>query len=158
MPRYGARLRQSDCTKSRFAARPISTAVALHMSTTDLTQIHELHRYALLEPNTQQTCKYNYLPKNGMYATFQGFRHRPGRAERNHEKSPTGQNKYTVCLRRERTPAVVATLSSLNKILSVKGGWQMNLTIRQFRARFWPSRICVVYRRQQVSVHHAGSC
>jgi hypothetical protein len=28
--------------------------------------IHELHRYALLEANTQ-TCKYNYMPENGMY-------------------------------------------------------------------------------------------
>ncbi|WP_140438168.1 mandelate racemase/muconate lactonizing enzyme family protein, partial [Salmonella enterica] len=46
---------------------PISTAVALHMETAIPNfVIHELHRYALLEPNTQ-TCKYNYLPKNGMY-------------------------------------------------------------------------------------------
>lgn len=46
---------------------PISTAAALHMETAIPNFIiHELHRYALLEPNTQ-TCKYNYLPKNGMY-------------------------------------------------------------------------------------------
>lgn len=46
---------------------PISTAAALHMETAIPNFIiHELHRYALLEPNTQ-TCKYNYLPQNGMY-------------------------------------------------------------------------------------------
>lgn len=46
---------------------PISTAAALHMEAAIPNFIiHELHRYALLEPNTK-TCKYNYLPKNGMY-------------------------------------------------------------------------------------------
>ncbi|MEA0983602.1 enolase C-terminal domain-like protein, partial [Salmonella enterica] len=46
---------------------PISTAVALHMETLIPNfVIHELNRYALLEPNTQ-TCKYHYLPKTGLY-------------------------------------------------------------------------------------------
>ncbi len=35
--------------------------------------IHELHRYALLEPNTQ-TCKYNYLQER--HVRRSGFRHR----------------------------------------------------------------------------------
>jgi L-alanine-DL-glutamate epimerase-like enolase superfamily enzyme len=47
---------------------PISTAAALHMEAAIPNFIiHELHRYALLEPNTK-TCKYNYLPDNGYYA------------------------------------------------------------------------------------------
>lgn len=46
---------------------PISTAAALHMETAIPNFIiHELHRYALLEPNTK-TCKYNYLPNDGFY-------------------------------------------------------------------------------------------
>ena len=46
---------------------PISTAAALHMEAAIPNFIiHELHRYALLEPNTK-TCKYNYLPKDGFY-------------------------------------------------------------------------------------------
>ncbi|MGV4276138.1 mandelate racemase/muconate lactonizing enzyme family protein [Citrobacter farmeri] len=46
---------------------PISTAAALHMEAAIPNFIiHELHRYALLEPNIR-TCKYNYLPKNGCY-------------------------------------------------------------------------------------------
>lgn len=46
---------------------PISTAAALHMETAIPNFIiHELHRYALLKPNTT-TCKYDYLPKNGYY-------------------------------------------------------------------------------------------
>lgn len=46
---------------------PISTAAALQMEAAIPNfMIHELHRYALLEPNTR-SCKYNYLPKNGMY-------------------------------------------------------------------------------------------
>lgn len=69
---------------------PISTAVALHMETAIPNfVIHELHRYALLEPNTQ-TCKYNYLPKNGMYEVPE-LRHRPELTEetmKNHQPSP----------------------------------------------------------------------
>ncbi|NVO13661.1 MAG: mandelate racemase/muconate lactonizing enzyme family protein [Rhodoplanes sp.] len=46
---------------------PISTAAALHMEAAIPNfVIHELHRYALLEPNTR-TCKYDYQPKNGIY-------------------------------------------------------------------------------------------
>jgi len=46
---------------------PISTAAALQIEAAIPNFIiHELHRYALLEPNTK-TCKYNYLPKDGMY-------------------------------------------------------------------------------------------
>ncbi len=46
---------------------PIMTAAALHLECAIPNfVIHELHRYALLEANTK-TCKYNYLPKNGMY-------------------------------------------------------------------------------------------
>ena len=46
---------------------PISTAAALHMEAAIPNFIiHELHRYALLEPNTK-TCRYNYLPQNGFY-------------------------------------------------------------------------------------------
>lgn len=46
---------------------PISTAAALQMEAAIPNfMIHELHRYALLEPNTR-TCKYNYLPSSGMY-------------------------------------------------------------------------------------------
>jgi L-alanine-DL-glutamate epimerase-like enolase superfamily enzyme len=46
---------------------PISTAAALQIEAAIPNfMIHELHRYALLEPNTK-TCKYNYLPANGMY-------------------------------------------------------------------------------------------
>ncbi|TWH51796.1 mandelate racemase/muconate lactonizing enzyme family protein [Sporomusa sp. KB1] len=46
---------------------PISTAAALQMEAAIPNfMIHELHRYALLEPNTT-SCKYNYLPKDGMY-------------------------------------------------------------------------------------------
>ncbi|HWR05960.1 mandelate racemase/muconate lactonizing enzyme family protein [Sporomusa sp.] len=46
---------------------PISTAAALHIEAVIPNFIiHELHRYALLKPNTQ-TCTYNYMPKNGMY-------------------------------------------------------------------------------------------
>lgn len=46
---------------------PISTAAALQMEAAIPNfMIHELHRYALLEPNTR-TCKYNYLPDKGMY-------------------------------------------------------------------------------------------
>lgn len=47
---------------------PISTAAALHMEAAIPNfMIHELHRYALLEPNTR-TCVHNYMPQNGMYA------------------------------------------------------------------------------------------
>lgn len=46
---------------------PIMTAAALHLEAAIPNfAIHELHRYALLEANTS-TCKYDYLPKNGMY-------------------------------------------------------------------------------------------
>lgn len=46
---------------------PISTAVALQMEAAIPNfMIHELHRYALLEANTT-SCKYNYVPKDGMY-------------------------------------------------------------------------------------------
>ncbi len=46
---------------------PISTAAALHMEAAIPNFIiHELHRYALLEPNTR-TCVHNYMPENGMY-------------------------------------------------------------------------------------------
>ncbi|HMM22643.1 MAG TPA: mandelate racemase/muconate lactonizing enzyme family protein [Selenomonadales bacterium] len=46
---------------------PISTAAALHIEAAIPNFIiHELHRYALLEANTK-SCKYNYLPKNGIY-------------------------------------------------------------------------------------------
>lgn len=46
---------------------PISTAAALQIEAVIPNFcIHELHRYALLEPNTK-SCKYNYLPENGMY-------------------------------------------------------------------------------------------
>jgi L-alanine-DL-glutamate epimerase-like enolase superfamily enzyme len=47
---------------------PISTAAALQVEAAIPNFIiHELHRYALLEPNTK-TCKYNYMPVNGMYS------------------------------------------------------------------------------------------
>jgi L-alanine-DL-glutamate epimerase-like enolase superfamily enzyme len=46
---------------------PISTAAALHIEAAIPNFIiHELHRFALLEANTK-TCKYNYMPVNGMY-------------------------------------------------------------------------------------------
>lgn len=46
---------------------PLLTAAALQIEAAIPNFIiHELHRYALLEGNTN-TCKYNYLPKNGMY-------------------------------------------------------------------------------------------
>ncbi|QDR83390.1 mandelate racemase/muconate lactonizing enzyme family protein [Sporomusa termitida] len=46
---------------------PISTAAALHIeSVIPNFIIHELHRYALLEANTK-SCKYDYLPKQGVY-------------------------------------------------------------------------------------------
>ena len=46
---------------------PISTAAALQMEAAIPNfMIHELHRYALLEANTT-SCKYNYVPKDGMY-------------------------------------------------------------------------------------------
>lgn len=46
---------------------PIATAAALHIEAAIPNFIiHELHRYALLDANTK-TCKYNYMPKNGMY-------------------------------------------------------------------------------------------
>lgn len=46
---------------------PIMTAASLQLECAIPNfAIHELHRYALLEANTK-TCKYNYLPKNGMY-------------------------------------------------------------------------------------------
>lgn len=46
---------------------PISTAAALHIEAAIPNFIiHELHRFALLETSIK-TCKYNYLPKNGMY-------------------------------------------------------------------------------------------
>jgi L-alanine-DL-glutamate epimerase-like enolase superfamily enzyme len=46
---------------------PISTAAALQMEAVIPNfMIHELHRYALLEANTR-SCKYNYVPKDGMY-------------------------------------------------------------------------------------------
>lgn len=46
---------------------PISTAAALQIEAAIPNfLIHELHRYALLEPNTK-TCKYNYMPTNGVY-------------------------------------------------------------------------------------------
>ncbi|VFS41996.1 mandelate racemase [Salmonella enterica subsp. enterica serovar Typhimurium] len=74
---------------------PISTAVALHMETAIPNfVIHELHRYALLEPNTQ-TCKYNYLPKNGMYEVPGASRHRPGTDRRNHEKITNHHRKIS---------------------------------------------------------------
>lgn len=47
---------------------PISTAAALHMEAAIPNfMIHELHRYALLEPNTR-TCVHNYMPEKGMYS------------------------------------------------------------------------------------------
>ena len=47
---------------------PISTAAALHMEAAIPNfMIHELHRYALLEPNTS-TCVHNYMPEKGMYS------------------------------------------------------------------------------------------
>lgn len=46
---------------------PISTAAALHMEAAIPNfMIHELHRYALLEPNTK-TCVHNYMPQKGVY-------------------------------------------------------------------------------------------
>ena len=46
---------------------PISTAAALHMEAAiPNVMIHELHRYALLEPNTR-TCIHNYMPSKGRY-------------------------------------------------------------------------------------------
>ncbi|WP_448343563.1 mandelate racemase/muconate lactonizing enzyme family protein [Desulfovibrio piger] len=46
---------------------PISTAAALHMEAAIPNfMIHELHRYALLEPNTR-TCIHNYMPSKGRY-------------------------------------------------------------------------------------------
>lgn len=46
---------------------PIMTAASLQLECVIPNfAIHELHRYALLEGNTN-TCKYNYMPKNGMY-------------------------------------------------------------------------------------------
>ena len=46
---------------------PIMTAASLHLEAAIPNfAIHELHRYALLEANTS-TCKYDYLPENGMY-------------------------------------------------------------------------------------------
>lgn len=47
---------------------PISTAAALHMEAAIPNfMIHELHRYALLEPNIR-TCTRNYQPVDGKYA------------------------------------------------------------------------------------------
>lgn len=47
---------------------PISTAAALHMEAAIPNfMIHELHRYALLAPNTR-TCIHNYMPSNGRYS------------------------------------------------------------------------------------------
>ena len=46
---------------------PISTAAALHMEAAIPNfMTHELHRYALLEPNTR-TCIHNYMPSKGRY-------------------------------------------------------------------------------------------
>lgn len=46
---------------------PISTAAALHMEAAIPNfMIHELHRYALLKPNTR-TCIHNYMPSKGRY-------------------------------------------------------------------------------------------
>jgi L-alanine-DL-glutamate epimerase-like enolase superfamily enzyme len=46
---------------------PISTAAALQIEAAIPNFIiHELHRYAILEPNTK-TCKYNYMPTQGVY-------------------------------------------------------------------------------------------
>ncbi len=46
---------------------PLATAAALHLEAAIPNFIiHELHRYALLDANTN-TCKYNYMPKDGMY-------------------------------------------------------------------------------------------
>jgi L-alanine-DL-glutamate epimerase-like enolase superfamily enzyme len=46
---------------------PISTAAALQVEAAIPNFIiHELHRYALLEPNTK-SCKYNYMPSKGVY-------------------------------------------------------------------------------------------
>jgi len=46
---------------------PISTAAALQIEAVIPNFIiHELHRYALLSPNTR-TCTHNYLPEKGMY-------------------------------------------------------------------------------------------
>jgi L-alanine-DL-glutamate epimerase-like enolase superfamily enzyme len=46
---------------------PISTAAALQIEAVIPNFIiHELHRYALLEPNTK-SCKYNYMPSKGVY-------------------------------------------------------------------------------------------
>lgn len=46
---------------------PISTAAALHMEAAIPNfMIHELHRYALLEPNTR-TCIHNDMPSKGRY-------------------------------------------------------------------------------------------
>jgi L-alanine-DL-glutamate epimerase-like enolase superfamily enzyme len=46
---------------------PISTAAALQIEAVIPNFIiHEVHRFALLEPNTR-VCKYNYLPNDGSY-------------------------------------------------------------------------------------------
>lgn len=46
---------------------PLLTAAALQLEAVIPNfVIHELHRYALLDANTN-TCKYNYLPENGEY-------------------------------------------------------------------------------------------
>jgi L-alanine-DL-glutamate epimerase and related enzymes of enolase superfamily len=54
-------------TQIHVCGGPISTAAALHIEAAIPNFIiHELHRFALLDTSIK-TCKYNYLPKNGMY-------------------------------------------------------------------------------------------
>jgi len=71
---------------------PISTAAALHMEAAIPNfQIHELHRYSLLEPNTR-SCKYNYLPKNGYYE----IPDLPGLGQELTDETIAASNKMTV--------------------------------------------------------------
>lgn len=57
-----------DCTcQIHVCGGPIMTAASLQLEAAIPNfAIHELHRYALLDGNIS-TCKYNYLPQNGMY-------------------------------------------------------------------------------------------
>ncbi|MEN6316680.1 MAG: mandelate racemase/muconate lactonizing enzyme family protein [Veillonellales bacterium] len=57
-----------DCTcQIHVCGGPIMTAASLQLECVIPNfAIHELHRYALLDGNIN-TCKYNYLPKDGFY-------------------------------------------------------------------------------------------
>lgn len=71
---------------------PIMTAAALQLECAIPNfAIHELHRYALLEGN-RQTCKYDYLPKNGQYE----IPDLPGIGQELTERSITESPKETV--------------------------------------------------------------